>query len=44
MMKILLDCFGGDHSPEANVEGGLRALEAFPDLHLILTNVIIQRS
>lgn len=37
MMKILLDCFGGDHSPEANVEGGLRALEAFPDLHLILT-------
>lgn len=37
MMKILLDCFGGDHSPEANVEGGLRALEAFPDLYLILT-------
>ena len=37
MMKILLDCFGGDHSPEANVEGGLKALEAFPDLHLILT-------
>ena len=37
MMKILLDCFGGDHSPKANVEGGLKALEAFPDLHLILT-------
>ncbi|MBQ3712001.1 MAG: phosphate acyltransferase PlsX [Bacteroidales bacterium] len=37
MMKILLDCFGGDHSPEANVEGGLKALEAFPDLYLILT-------
>ena len=37
MMKILLDCFGGDHSPEANVEGSLRALEAFPDLYLILT-------
>ena len=37
MMKILLDCFGGDHSPEANVEGGLKALEAFPDLHLIFT-------
>ena len=37
MMKILLDCFGGDHSPEANVEGGLKALEAYPDLHLSLT-------
>ncbi len=37
MIKIILDCFGGDHSPEANVEGGLRALERFPELHLILT-------
>ena len=37
MMKIVLDCYGGDHSPEANVDGGLKALEAFPDLHLILT-------
>ena len=37
MMKILLDCFGGDHSPQANVDGALLALEAFPDLHLILT-------
>jgi glycerol-3-phosphate acyltransferase PlsX len=37
MVKIILDCFGGDHSPEANVEGGLAALDRFPDLHLILT-------
>ena len=37
MVKIILDCFGGDHSPEANVEGGLLALERFPDLQLILT-------
>lgn len=37
MMKILLDCFGGDRSPQANVDGGLMALEAFPDLYLILT-------
>ncbi|MBQ7600812.1 MAG: phosphate acyltransferase PlsX [Lachnospiraceae bacterium] len=37
MVKILLDCFGGDHSPEANVDGGLQALKAMPDLELILT-------
>ena len=37
MVKIILDCFGGDHSPEANVDGGLDALGRFPDLHLILT-------
>lgn len=37
MVKLILDCFGGDHSPEANVEGGLSALRQFPDLHLILT-------
>ena len=37
MVKIILDCFGGDHSPEANIEGALLALGRFPDLHLILT-------
>ncbi len=37
MIKIVLDCFGGDHSPEANVDGGLAALAAIPDLHLILS-------
>ena len=37
MIKIILDCFGGDHSPEANVEGAVAALAQFPDLHLILT-------
>lgn len=37
MIKIILDCFGGDHSPEANVEGAVAALSRFPDLHLILT-------
>ena len=36
-MKIVIDCFGGDHSPEANVEGALAALSDFPDLSLILT-------
>ncbi|MCR5276668.1 MAG: phosphate acyltransferase PlsX [Bacteroidales bacterium] len=37
MVKIILDCFGGDHSPQAHVEGGLRALALIPDLYLILT-------
>lgn len=36
MIKIAVDCFGGDHSPEAQVEGGLLALEQFSDLSLIL--------
>lgn len=37
MIKILLDCFGGDHSPEVHVEGALAALQAKSDLHLLLT-------
>ncbi len=37
MLKILIDCFGGDHSPQANVDGALAALAQYSDLHLILT-------
>lgn len=37
MIKIIVDCFGGDHSPEANIDGSLAALRRFPDLSLILT-------
>ena len=37
MIKIIVDCFGGDHCPEAPVEGSLAALAKNPDLHLILT-------
>ncbi len=37
MIKILIDCFGGDHSPEANVDGALAALELLPDLQLVLS-------
>ena len=37
MIKILIDCFGGDHSPEANVDGALAAMVNNPDLYLILT-------
>ena len=34
MIKILVDCFGGDHCPEAPVEGSLRALAANPELKI----------
>lgn len=37
MIKIIVDCFGGDHSPDANIDGALNALAAAPDLYLILT-------
>lgn len=36
-MKIIVDCFGGDHSPQANVDGALLALSEHNDLSLILT-------
>ena len=37
MIKIALDCFGGDHSPEANIDGAITALDRLPDLELVLT-------
>lgn len=37
MIKIIVDCFGGDHSPQANIDGSLSALDRFQDLCLILT-------
>lgn len=37
MTKIIVDCFGGDKSPEANIAGAVKALEKYGDLHLILT-------
>lgn len=37
MVKLAIDCFGGDNSPAANVEGALMALPMFPDLKLLLT-------
>ena len=37
MLRVLIDCFGGDHSPQANVDGALTALSRFEDLQLILT-------
>ena len=37
MIKIIIDCFGGDHSPQANIDGALNALEKMLDLYLIFT-------
>ncbi|MBR0135117.1 MAG: phosphate acyltransferase PlsX [Clostridia bacterium] len=37
MIKLALDCFGGDNSPEANIGGALIALKEYPDLELVLT-------
>ena len=37
MIKIIIDCFGGDHSPQAQVAGSLAALAKNRDLYLILT-------
>ena len=37
MIKLVVDCFGGDRSPKANVEGAIKALNEINDLYLILT-------
>ena len=37
MIRIAVDCFGGDRSPQANIDGSLSALEKNKDLYLILT-------
>ena len=37
MIKVVVDCFGGDRSPQANVSGAIKALNENDDLYLILT-------
>ena len=37
MIRLVLDCFGGDHSPEANIEGALEALREHEEIYLTLT-------
>lgn len=37
MVKLIIDCFGGDHSPMANIDGALSALASNHDISLILT-------
>lgn len=36
MIKLIVDCFGGDRSPLVNVEGAIKALNEIDDLYLIL--------
>ena len=36
MVRIVIDCFGGDESPRVNIEGSIEALGRFKDLELIL--------
>lgn len=35
-MKIALDAMGGDHAPKEQVIGAMKAVEAFPDVEIIL--------
>ena len=35
MIRIAMDCLGGDHSPDANIEGGVMGLAAHPDLQML---------
>ena len=37
MIRIAVDCFGGDRSPQAKIDGSLSALEKNKDLFVILT-------
>lgn len=37
MIKVVVDCFGGDRSPQANVSGAIKSLNENDDLYLILT-------
>lgn len=37
MIKIIVDCLGGDHSPGANVAGAVAALKKYDDLNVIFT-------
>ena len=36
MIKIILDCFGGDNSPTANISGAVMALKEMNDISLLL--------
>ena len=37
MIKVIVDCFGGDHSPTENILGALEALNLHEDLFILLT-------
>ena len=35
-MKIILDCYGGDNSPQAHIEGAIKAIKQRNDLQITL--------
>ncbi|MDQ0155980.1 phosphate acyltransferase PlsX [Robertmurraya andreesenii] len=35
-MKLAIDAMGGDHAPKEIVLGAIKAIQAFPDIHIIL--------
>jgi phosphate acyltransferase len=35
-MRIAIDAMGGDHAPKAVVEGAIKAIRHFPDIHITL--------
>lgn len=37
MIKVVVDCFGGDKSPQVNIEGAIKALKDNNDLYIILS-------
>lgn len=37
MTKIIVDCYGGDKSPDANIDGAKEALEELRDLQIVFT-------
>ena len=37
MVRIVLDCYGGDNSPKSNIDGAVLALSRMQDLELVLT-------
>lgn len=39
MMKIVLDAMGGDFAPQVPVEGAVRAVKDYSDVHIILTGI-----
>jgi len=38
-MRIALDAMGGDFAPQPNIDGAIAAVEANPDLHVVLVGV-----
>lgn len=37
MIKIVVDCYGGDNSPQANIDGAVNALKNTDDLNIVFT-------